>query len=249
MGFRDSLKGLFVKPSTESDDVDLDEVQKLIGYHFRDESRLLLSLTHRSFSHATGSDHPANERLEFLGDSVLGMVVSHLLFDDHPKCREGELTRIKALLVNEITLAAMGRKIGLNKYVRLSHDEDRSGGRVRPSIVSDTFEAVIAAVYLDGGFDAARDVILRLIYANKDSITADSNQRNYKGELLELVQASGEGMPRYDTVHEEGPDHDKMFDVEVYVGDVKIGSGRGNSKKEAEQKAAAEALNHNRRDA
>lgn len=249
MGFRDSLKGLFVKPSTESDDVDLDEVQKLIGYHFRDESRLLLSLTHRSFSHAAGSDHPANERLEFLGDSVLGMVVSHLLFDDHPECREGELTRIKALLVNEITLAAMGRKIGLNKYIRLSHDEDRSGGRFRPSIVSDTFEAVIAAVYLDGGFDAARDVILRLIYANKDSITADSNQRNYKGELLELVQASGEGMPRYDTVHEEGPDHDKMFDVEVYVGDVKIGSGRGNSKKEAEQKAAAEALNHNRRDA
>ncbi len=249
MGFRDSLKGLFVKPSTESDDVDLGEVQKLIGYHFRDESRLLLSLTHRSFSHAAGSDHPANERLEFLGDSVLGMVVSHLLFDDHPKCREGELTRIKALLVNEITLAAMGRKIGLNKYIRLSHDEDRSGGRFRPSIVSDTFEAVIAAVYLDGGIDAARDVILRLIYANKDSITADSNQRNYKGELLELVQASGEGMPRYDTVHEEGPDHDKMFDVEVYVGDVKIGSGRGNSKKEAEQKAAAEALNHNRRDA
>jgi len=249
MGFRDSLKGLFVKSSTESDDVDLGEVQKLIGYHFRDESRLLLSLTHRSFSHATGNDHPANERLEFLGDSVLGMVVSHLLFDDHPECREGELTRIKALLVNETTLAIMGKAIGLNKYIRLSPDEDRSGGRFRPSIVSDTFEAVIAAVYLDGGIDAARDVILRLIYANKDSITADSNQRNYKGELLELVQASGEGMPRYDTVHEEGPDHDKMFDVEVYVGDVKIGSGRGNSKKEAEQKAAAEALNHNRRDA
>ncbi|TFH58027.1 MAG: ribonuclease III, partial [Candidatus Zixiibacteriota bacterium] len=94
-----------------------------------------------------------------------------------------------------------------------------------------------------------RDVILRLIYANKDSITTDSNQRNYKGELLELVQASGEGMPRYDTVHEEGPDHDKTFDVEVYVGDVKTGSGRGNSKKEAEQKAAGEALNHYRRDA
>lgn len=232
-----------------SDDVDLDEVQRLIGYHFRDESRLLLSLTHRSFTHASGDDHPANERLEFLGDSVLGMVVSYLLFNDHPEYREGELTRIKALLVNEITLSAMGQKIGLNKHIRLSPDEDRAGGRYRPSIVSDTFEAVIAAVYLDGGIDAARDVIIRLIYSNKDSITNDSNQRNYKGELLELVQASGKGMPRYDTVHEEGPDHDKTFSVEVYVGDVKIGSGSGNSKKEAEQKAAAEALDHYQADA
>ncbi len=248
MGFQDSLKKLFVKASTESDDVDLEEVQKLIGYHFRDESRLLLSLTHRSFSHATGNDHPANERLEFLGDSVLGMVVSHRLFNDHPDLREGELTRIKALLVNETTLAIMGKAIGLNNYIRLSPDEDRSGGRYRPSIISDTFEAVIAAVYLDGGIEAARDVILRLIYANKDSITTDSNQRNYKGELLELVQSLGKGMPRYDTVREEGPDHDKMFDIEVYVNDTKIGSGRGNSKKEAEQKAAAEALNHYRRD-
>ena len=248
MGFRDSLKKLFLKPKAESDDVDLGEVQELIGYHFRDESRLLLSLTHRSFSHATRNDHPANERLEFLGDSVLGMVVSHLLFNDHPDLREGELTRIKALLVNETTLATIGRQIGLNNHIRLSPDEDRSGGRDRASIISDTFEAVIAAVYLDGGIDAARDVIYRLIYTNKDSITTDSNQRNYKGELLEFVQGRSEGMPRYDTVNEEGPDHDKTFDVEVYVGDVKVGSGRGNSKKEAEQKAAAEALDHYRQD-
>lgn len=226
--------------------IDLEEVQDVIGYDFRDETILLLSLTHRSFEVIKRNDSPANERLEFLGDSVLGMVISHQLFLDHPELREGELTKRKALLVNETTLASVGRRIGLNRFIRLSAEEDRSGGRDRPSIISDVVESVIAAVYLDGGVGAARDFILRLIYVDKEHILSDTSQRNSKGEFLELIQGRGQGMPRYEVVSATGPDHCKIFHVEVWAGDQKAGFGKGNSKKEAEQRAAAEALENYR---
>jgi len=222
--------------------VDLDAVQDLLGYCFRDRDLLLLSLTHRSFTRFDPNHCPSNERLEFLGDSVLGLVISHQLFDDFPDVREGDLTKTKAKLVNEAALAWVAKWVGLPQHLRLSPEEDRAGGRERPSIVSDAFESVIAAVYLDGGLDAARDVILRLLYSRKDRILNQTVQRNFKGELLEKVQAKGLETPQYIVLSTDGPDHRKTFTVQVMIDGKEAGKGVGNSKKEAEQKAAAEAI-------
>ncbi|PWB69376.1 ribonuclease III [candidate division GN15 bacterium] len=223
-------------------DRDLEDLQDLMGYHFRDDGLLILGLTHRSHARSTGQDQPSNERLEFLGDSVLGLVISDQLYKDHPEELEGNLTKTKAMLVNETTLSTIARELGINAFVRLSPEEERSGGKERASIVSDAFESIIGAVYLDGGLDAARDVVLRLIYTRKGRIVTDSAQRNYKGDLLELMQARGDTIPRYDVIQEEGPDHEKTFHVVVSIGGQKIGEGVGLSKKEAEQKAACRAL-------
>jgi ribonuclease-3 len=218
------------------------DAQRIIGYTFADIDLLRLALTHRSVAHVANQSIPSNERLEFLGDSVLGLIIAEQLYRDHPELSEGDLTKTKAMLVNEATLAARAIDIGLNLCVQLSSEEEKSGGRERPSIISDACESVIGAVYLDGGIEAARNVILRLIYRHRDVITSDVNQRNYKGELLELIQGRGEGMPRYEVISERGPDHAKEFEVVVCVGDEQLGLGEGTSKKEAEQKAAAIAL-------
>lgn len=244
MGVWDFLKNTFGAKSAEPSEQDLGAVQRIVGYTFRDETLLKLALTHRSFHRQNEEDRPSNERLEYLGDSVLGLIIADKLFHDHGDLREGQLTKIKAMLVNETTLATIGRDIGLNEHVLLSPEEDRLGGRERASIISDAFESIIGAVYLDGGLEAARDVVLRLIYRKKNSIMSDASQRNYKGELLELIQARGNGMPRYDVAWEKGPDHEKEFKVMVFVGDRSVGTGIGFSKKEAEQKAAAEALDY-----
>lgn len=220
----------------------LADAQHVIGYTFRNLDLLRLALRHRSVAHAANAPIPSNERLEFLGDSVLGLVIADQLYRDNPEMSEGDLTKTKAMLVNETTLASRATDVGLNIFVQLSSDEERAGGSERPSIISDAFESVIGAVYLDGGIMSARDVILRLIYAHRDEITNDATQRNYKGDLLELVQAAGDGMPFYQIVSESGPDHAKEFEVAVFVNDRKLGMGVGNSKKEAEQHAAAEAL-------
>lgn len=220
----------------------MEEVQRIIGYHFRDESLLELALTHRSYHRQNENSRPSNERLEYLGDSVLGLIIADRLYNDYPRVREGKLTKIKAMLVNETTLSTIGKQTKLNDHILLSPEEERLGGRDRSSIISDAFESIIGAAYLDGGLDAARDIVLRLIYLKKDEITSDESQKNYKGELLELIQARGNGMPRYDVVWEKGPDHEKEFKVVVYVANQNIGTGVGMSKKEAEQKAAAMAL-------
>lgn len=222
--------------------IDPEAVEKILGYRFQDQNLLVLSLTHRSFTRFDPNHSPSNERLEYLGDSVLGLVISHQLFLDNPDTSEGELTKIKARLVNEVTLASVASRIGLHKHLRLSPEEDKAGGRDRASIVSDGLESVLAAVFLDGGLEAARGVILRAIYSHREDILSDDSQRNYKGDLLEKVQAVGENMPRYEVLSESGPDHEKIFTVAVYVLGKIAGRGTGSSKKEAEQKAAAEAL-------
>jgi ribonuclease-3 len=208
---------------------------------------LRLGLTHRSWAYAIDEYPSSNERLEFLGDSVLGLVIAEQLYADFPDLREGELTKRKALLVSEATLAEIGISTGLNRYLLLAPEEEKSGGRERSSIVSDGVESVIGAVFLDGGFEAARDVVIRLIYTRESEIASDATRQNFKGELLEFVQGRGEAMPQYDVVSEEGPDHDKVFNVEVTLNGEKIGSGSGHSKKEAEQRAASAALEHVRR--
>jgi len=238
---------LLKKQGSQYSDVDkvaLTAVQEITGYHFRNLDLLLLALTHRSFYKPTDKQHAreSNERLEYLGDSVLGLVVADLLYKDHPDLREGRLTKMKAMLVNEITLASIGKKYKLNEQLRISPEEDKLGGRLRASIISDAVESIIGAIYLDGGLPAAFDVITRLIYANKQEILSDKSQKNHKGELLELMQSRGEGMPYYEVESETGPDHDKQFTVLVTVNSNKIGSGSGHTKKEAEQKAAAMAL-------
>lgn len=220
------------------------QVQRITGYTFRDPRILELALTHRSAVAGEGINGESNERLEFLGDSVLGLVVADQLFCDHPEMSEGDLTKTKAMLVNEVTLATIAKEVGLNLCVTLSPEELRAGGQERASIIADAFESIIGAIYTDGGYAAARDVILRLVYVRKTRITTDETQRNYKGELLELVQSRGEGMPRYEVVMERGPDHAKEFHVVVSVAGRKVGNGVGTSKKEAEQRAASVALGH-----
>lgn len=229
---------------SETDINSLKEVQKITGYHFRNLDLLLLALTHRSFYKPTDKKHEreSNERLEYLGDSVLGLVIADLLFRDHADLREGKLTKMKAKLVNATTLSNVGQNNRLNEYVRISPEEEKLGGRMRPSIISDAVESILGAIYLDGGLPAAFDVISRLIYAQKQEILSDKSQKNFKGELLELMQSLGKGMPYYDVESESGPDHDKQFSIIVTVNNEKIGSGIGHTKKEAEQKAAAMAL-------
>lgn len=242
MGFREWLQELFAAQKGVDNQVDLAQVQNIIGYHFRDPSLLLLGLTHRSYSYSIDDYPSSNERLEFLGDSVLGLVVAERLYKDNPDLREGELTKKKALLVSEATLAEVGIDCGLNRHLLLAPEEARTGGYERPSIVSDAVESVIGAIFLDGGFDAARDVVIRLIYTREPQISSDATRMNFKGELLELVQSRGEAAPVYEVVSETGPDHDKIFDITVSIGGKEIGSGSGRSKKEAEQHAAADAL-------
>lgn len=241
MGLLNTFRKLFKKDSAFSH-INIREVERIIGYEFNNPFHLRLALTHRSFSGNVNGKDESNERMEFLGDSVLGLVIAHRLFLDHPDWHEGDLTKVKALLVNETTLSEIGKEIGLNHHIILSPDEEKAGGAERPSIVSDAVESVIAAIYLDGGFEAARRFVLREIYSRKSNVQADSSQRNYKGELLELVQARGEGMPRYDVISEVGPDHEKTFNVVVNINGKTVGNGVGFSKKEAEQRAAAEAL-------
>ncbi|MCB2231777.1 ribonuclease III [bacterium] len=236
------LTSLFSGTSSTITQVHLGDVQEIIGYSFRDVELLSLALTHRSAANCGQNGSLSNERLEFLGDSVLGLVIADRLYDDNPDMSEGDLTKTKAMLVNETTLAVVAMEVGLNHCVRLSPEEIKSGGRERNSIIADAFEAVIGAVYLDGGYHAARDVVLRLIYVRRDRITRDESQRNFKGELLELIQARGEGMPHYEIVSERGPDHAKEFHVRVTVSGQTVGEGVGFSKKEAEQKAAGVAL-------
>ena len=244
MGLKRLFKQALASRKKKISDFKPEAVFDILGYHFRRPELLELALTHRSYVRSQSDFLPSNERLEFLGDSVLGLVIADQLYRDNPELSEGDLTKMKALLVNETTLSLIGRKIGLNQQILLSIEEDRSGGRERGSIVSDTFESVLGAIYLDGGLPAARDVILRLIYAHREMIMADKSQQNYKGDLLEIVQATGQGMPRYEVVEESGPDHDKLFRVQVSINNSVYGEGEGSSKKEAEQRAARVALKH-----
>ncbi|SYZ72390.1 Ribonuclease 3 [Candidatus Zixiibacteriota bacterium] len=228
----------------QSDEKLADEFYQSMGYLFRDGAYLVKALTHRSLSRSGENSLPSNERLEFLGDAILGMLISQYLFETRPEFDEGDLTKTKALLVNEVALSMVGKECGLNNLIRLSPEEEKSGGRSRNSIISDAVEAVIGAIYLDGGLKAAQDFVRRMIISRTEEIMSLANQRNYKGELLEYLQARGQGAPFYEVIAEEGPDHDKTFKVAVHTNGEITGSGSGASKKEAEQKAAATSLEY-----
>jgi len=218
----------------------LDRLQRTIGYRFKNINLLQSALAHRSSLKDTGLR--SNERLEFLGDAVLGSIVSEFLYRQNHGGSEGELTRMKAALVNETVLSQAALSFGLGEYIYLSAEEEKSGGRLRPSITADAFEALLGAIYIDGGSKAASRFVSRFLLADYLSYIERADLHNYKGELLEWLQGRGLGMPQYRISDQIGPDHDKIFQVAVFAGGEKLGEGEGRSKKEAEQKAARHAL-------
>ncbi len=216
------------------------EFQEVIGYQFQTPGLLAQALTHSSYANEKhmkkGSD---NERLEFLGDAVLEIVSSEFLYLNYPKLPEGDLTKMRASLVCEPTLAFCTRQLNLGEYLLLGKGEDMTGGRNRKSILSDALEAVIGAIYLDGGFANAKEFILKFILTD-----IEHKQLFYDSKtiLQEVVQASYKEELSYRLVGEEGPDHDKHFIVEAWIGETQIGKGEGHTKKAAEQEAAYQAL-------
>ncbi|NIA09075.1 MAG: ribonuclease III [Nitrospiraceae bacterium] len=213
------------------------------GYHFARPELLEQALTHRSYTAEHGLGGQDNERLEFLGDAVLELVISHLLFERHAeKCREGELTRMRSFLVNESQLASQAHRLGLGKYIRLGKGEDRSGGRNKPSILSDTFEAVIGATYLDSNIEEIFLIIEKCFGDLLDQAIEIGINQDYKSRLQELTQGRFHSVPIYEIEKITGPDHQRTFHVAIHFNDYVIQRGTGKSKKEAEQEAARKAL-------
>jgi ribonuclease-3 len=232
-------------PVAEDRQFQLREFERVIQYKFRDAALARQALTHRSFLHATPErSSESNERMEFLGDSVVGLVVNEFLYRKFTKLREGELTKMKSLLVSRVILSRTAKTLGLGKFVLLSEAEHGSGGRDRASILADTLEGVIGAVYLDGGLEPARRLTERLLLREVHEILSDANLANYKSMLQEYVQGEFKSHPQYRISSEMGPDHEKVFTVEVVVNGKTLGRGHGNNKKEAEQEAARDALLH-----
>ena len=219
------------------------ELEQNLGYTFHDPQLLQNALTHSSYANENRAKNiPDNERLEFLGDSILGFVVAEYLYRTFPNKPEGELTRIRADLVCEKNLARAAEPIRLGDFLLLGHGEEHGGGRKRDSIVSDAMESVIAASFLDGGFEAARGIIERLILSD---VRADNpHNYDYKTALQELVQRKRDQSLRYELTGTIGPDHDKQFQVAVELNGTVCGTGTGSSKKRAEQAAAADAIAH-----
>lgn len=218
----------------------LTELEEKIGYRFREQGLLRQAVTHSSFANEKHMKKLSdNERLEFLGDAVLEVVSSEFLYKKYRDLPEGDLTKLRASIVCEPTLALCTRDIELGKYLYLGKGEDQTGGRGRKSVLSDALEAVIGAIYLDGGFEPARDFIHRFILTDIEhkKLFYDS-----KTILQEVVQGNYEESLHYELLGEEGPDHDKRFLVEAVIGDQAIGRGSGHTKKAAEQEAAYQAL-------
>ncbi len=216
-------------------------LEEKIGYTFRDPTLLENALTHSSYANEhREKGMPSNERLEFLGDSILGLVVADHLYRTRPDLPEGDLTRIRAALVCESSLVEVAKSLDLGSYLKLGKGEESGGGRHRPSIQADAVEAMLAAVYLDGGIGQARKLIHTLVIRQEQEKTAAG--RDYKTALQELVQRESGQVLSYRLVGESGPDHAKTFSMEVLLNGQPIGSGEGRSKKEAEQAAAKAAV-------
>jgi ribonuclease III len=214
-------------------------LQRQIGYRFRDKSLLVDAMKHRSALAMYGEDRSqSNERLEFLGDAVLDFVVAEYFYDLFPTMAEGELTKLRSVIASGSVLVRAAEKINLGKFVLLSPNEDRTGGRERPSILEDAFEALIGAIYLDGGHDPAREFVENHLLANWRDVVRQKEFVNYKSLILEHVQARQWSAPVYALREESGPDHLKNFVVEVVINGVIHGRGEGRSKKAAEQEAA-----------
>lgn len=216
------------------------KTEELIGHKYSDRSLLETALTHSSY--ANEYKISSNERLEFLGDSVLSIIISDYIFRTKSNVNEGDLTKLRATLVCEQSLDEVAKKISLGSLIKLGKGEERNGGRKRASIVSDAFEAVLASIYLDAGMEAANKWLLNLMQDSIKEVLAGKRYGDYKTMLQETVQKGSVGKVTYSVLSEEGQDHDKTFEVEVLIDGVQKGTGRGRSKKEAEQNAAHDAL-------
>ena len=221
---------------------ELAELQARLAYTFRDAKLLRLALTHPSVAHEIGEPTEHNQRLEFLGDAVLQLVLTHELYEKFPGFDEGPLTKGRAKLVNRRTLADHARALGLGTHLILSRGEETSGGRERASTLADAFEALLGAIFLDGGFEVAREFIAHEFGAAFSRLNVPPTIENPKGELQELLQARSPEAPEYHVVSMTGPDHDRMFECVVQHSGAELARGSGKSKKAAESAAALAAL-------
>jgi len=222
---------------------ELIKLEKKIAYHFQDSRLLIQALTHKSYSNENPSGlFPDNERLEFLGDAVLDLIISHLLIDEFPKSTEGELSKFRAALVNEQRLSSIARGFDLGKYLLLGKGEDNTGGRKKDSILSSAYEAIIGAIYLDGDFQITFNVVKNHFFQLITEAEDESFHHDYKSELQEFSQVFCKSTPEYILTGEAGPDHDKSFEISILIDGKILGKGWGKSKKAAEQKAAQESL-------
>lgn len=219
----------------------MEQLEKLLGYEFNDKKLLKIALTHSSYANEAGEHIHSYERLEFLGDSVLGLVTSEYIFKTFPDLPEGDLTKLRAALVCEKQLFEFSKALDLHKFIKLSRGEKHAGGEYRSSILSDIFESICAAIYLDAGFEEARKFILKHIIPAINH-PQDFIINDYKTKLQEIVQKNPEETIAYVLIAEDGPDHNKRFTVEARINSNPVGRGTGRSKKQAEQQAAKEAL-------
>lgn len=241
---RAALALLALRPSIpELNRKQIREIEARLSYRFRDPSHLAQALKHRSWVYSNdGVGIDSNERLEYLGDAVLDVVVAEFLYRHYQDLREGDLTQMKSVAVSRPVLARRARTIELGRHVLLSPEERDAGGNDQDSILSDTFEALIGAMYIDGGLEPARRFIEAVVLHDIDELGRREDFINFKSKLLEHVQGLGSGHPRYLVQDEQGPDHEKIFSVNVSVTGETLGSGQGRSKKEAQQMAARDAL-------
>jgi ribonuclease-3 len=217
-------------------------LQDRLGYVFRDPALLQLALTHPSVAHEHNAALETNQRLEFLGDAVLQLVLTRELYEKFTAFDEGPLTKARAKLVNRRTLAERARHLAIGEHLIVSRGEELHGGRERPSALADTYEALLGAIFLDGGFEAARDFILREFQAAFGGLLVIPILENPKGELQELLQSVSPEAPQYHVVSATGPDHDRIFECTVHHAGVELARGQGKSKKAAESEAALAAL-------
>ena len=216
-------------------------LEENLQYRFRNPKLLRNALTHSSYANEVRNGISSNERLEFLGDSVLSVIVSEYIYKNYRSLPEGELTKMRAALVCEKSLCAFSRELEMGRFLLLGHGEEKNGGRERDSILADAFEAVLAAMYLDGGFEVARKHVMRFV-SEELSQPDEDGFKDYKTVLQEIIQRNPEESVRYVLTDASGPDHDKSFTVEVRLNSNVIGRGTGKNKKQAEQMAAKQAL-------
>lgn len=221
----------------------LEALQQRIGYRFRDRELLQLALIHKSYANEQQlEEHCGNERLEFLGDAVIELVISHILMEQSQGSSEGHLSKMRASIVNTDSLSAISRSYELSSCLRLSRGEEENQGREKKSILANAYEALAAAVYLDGGYEAVFDMINDHFKLLIDEAARRGYSRDYKSRLQELVQKLFNATPVYEIISEQGPDHFKTFEAQVIINDQRYGTGHGGNKKTAEQQAARQAL-------
>ena len=219
-----------------------EKLQEILEYRFKNINLLKIALTHTSFAHEAGNSVKHNERMEFLGDTILNLSITDRIYNHIPEISEGNMSKIRATIICEECLFEAAIKLHYDEFIMLGKGEEKLGGNKKPSILSDAFEAVIAAIYLDSDFETAKDFVIRCLGEKTDKAIGAVGQKDYKTKLQEILQSKSNEKITYKVISEKGPDHRKEYEVEVYLGNKVLGVGKGSSKKEAEQNAANTAL-------